>query len=324
VRFGCGCVNLGSASASATWSDQVHLVRTAVDAGVTVFDTADVYGAGSSERILGRALRGRRAEVTISTKGGYSFRPRVRVEQLARRRVAQLAKARGRSNLEVVSAPGTAHQLYASQDFTPRHLRAALEASLRRLKTDFVDVYQLHGPTRLLDDLLAELDDLRQAGTVRQFGVGAESVASAADWAPCLGGGVLQLPFGLLDPEAKELVFPATSVHGVEVWARGVLAGGILSAAIDDIASVAYHPKRHQIEALANIASEAGLRLDELAVRWVRRWPDIAVVLLGMSSIDHLERNLALAAQPALGDDLANEIAAAMSAPPTDHRHRSS
>jgi aryl-alcohol dehydrogenase-like predicted oxidoreductase len=288
-----------------------------------VFDTADAYGAGSSERILGRALRGRRAEVTISTKGGYSFRPRVRVEQLARRKVAQLAKARGRSERTVAAVPGTARQMYASQDFTPRHLRAALEASLRRLKTDFVDVYQLHGPTRLLDDLLAELDDLRQAGTVRQFGVGAESVASATDWAPSLGGSVLQLPFGLLDPEAEELVFPAAKVHGVEIWARGVLAGGILSAAIDDIASTADHPKRHQIEALAIIARDAGLRLDELAVRWVRRCPDIAVVLLGMSSIEHLERNLVLAAQPALSDDLANEIAAAMTAPPSDHRNRS-
>lgn len=320
MRFGCGCVNLGSASASGTWTDQIRLVRAAVDAGVTVFDTADVYGAGSSERILGRALRGRRAEVTISTKGGYNFRPRARGEQLARRSISQLAKAGRRTNRTVTAVPANARQLYATQDFTPRHLRDALEASLRRLNTDFVDVYQLHGPPHLLGDLLQELDDLRQAGTVLQFGVGAESVASAVDWVPSLGGEVLQLPFGLLDPEAEELVFPLASVHVVEIWARGVLAGGVLSAAIDDIASVADHPKRHLIAALAHVAREAGLQLDELAVRWIRRYPDVATVLLGMSSIEHLQRNLALAVLPALSDDLATEVAAALSARRNDHR----
>ena len=63
TTIGCGCVNLGSASSTTSWRDQVRLVRDAVDAGVLVFDTADIYGSGSSERILGEALRGRRERV---------------------------------------------------------------------------------------------------------------------------------------------------------------------------------------------------------------------------------------------------------------------
>ena len=72
-RLGFGCVRLGSASGDSSWRSDVQLVRAAVDAGVTLFDTADAYGHGASERILGKALRARREDVQIATKVGYRF-----------------------------------------------------------------------------------------------------------------------------------------------------------------------------------------------------------------------------------------------------------
>src|SRR4051812_9318058 len=81
VRLGFGCVNLGSAGGGRSVRSDVRLVREALDLGVRTFDTADAYGKGTSERILGRALRGRRDDAFVATKGGYLFRERTGPEQ---------------------------------------------------------------------------------------------------------------------------------------------------------------------------------------------------------------------------------------------------
>lgn len=320
MRIGCGCVNLGSASAGQSWNDHVRLVRSAVDGGVDLFDTADVYGSGASERVLGRALAGRRSEVMISTKGGYLFRPRSRWEQQARRLTARVSRAaahtmdrsgrRGEASLADLPGRSVVRTAYSAQDFSPPHLRRALEASLRRLRTDHVDVYQLHGPRDVHDDLFATLNDLRDAGMVRRFGVGAESIESATAWADVSGTDVLQLPFGLLDPQPAGRLREMVG-RPIEIWARGVLGGGVLSAAMRDPASVRDHPKSPTIEALLLLASEVGVPIDELAVRWVLGRSDIDVTLLGMSSPDHLARNLALVRDGPLSDELVDRVTAA-------------
>src|SRR4051794_41601541 len=89
TRIGLGCVGLGS-GADRRVADDVRLVRAAIDLGVTTFDTADVYGGGASEHVLGRAIGQRRDEVVVATKGGFVFRARPPVEQWARRRAKTL------------------------------------------------------------------------------------------------------------------------------------------------------------------------------------------------------------------------------------------
>ena len=93
MRIGFGCVNLGSAARGHSPRADVRLVQEAVDRGIDLFDTADVYGSGASERILGRGLGPRRDGVTIATKGGYRFRPRSAAEQTARRMAMKAQKA---------------------------------------------------------------------------------------------------------------------------------------------------------------------------------------------------------------------------------------
>lgn len=288
----------------------------AVDAGVLVFDTADIYGSGSSERILGEALRGRRERVRISTKGGYLFRPRSAYEQRARRAVATVRRLvdRPRSTTSTgVSAGagsggtggGGAGGAYGAQDFSAARLRAALDDSLRRLRTDHVDVYQLHGPPEVIEGLFDDLDDLRTSGKVGRFGVGAETIRSAADWMP--HSEMLQLPFGVLDPAAAPVVTRAVEC-GVEVWARGVLGGGLLSAAMRDPASVAAHPKQATIAGLLRIAGEAGIGVDELAIRWISAQPGVSTMLVGISSIEHLQRNVELAVAPPLPAEVRSAV----------------
>jgi len=288
------------------------LVQAAIDLGVTVFDTADVYGSGASEHVLGRALRTRRNEVVIATKGGFVFRDRPPIEQWARRRAKRWRQGgdRGRAAAASISAS------YARQDFSAQHIRQAVHASLRRLRTDRIDVYQLHDPQQVSPDLFDQLADLVTTGEVARFGVGAGSSGSADGWIDVRGVSVVQVPFGVLDPQAGTATIPLAHSHGLEVWARGVLGGGLFGLADRDPAAIAGHPKRRQVEAIRRIASEAGVDQCELAFGFIRATaPDVSTVLVGTTSREHLSKNLAAAAAPALSQDVLDALAELTTAP---------
>jgi aryl-alcohol dehydrogenase-like predicted oxidoreductase len=309
IRVGLGCVGLGS-GVHRRVADDVELVRGAIDLGVAVFDTADVYGGGASEHVLGRALRGRRDDVVIATKGGFAFRNRQPLEQWARRRakdVREVARTRGPARLRGAGGGGGGGGgAYAHQDFSPLHLRRAVHASLRRLRTDRIDVYQLHGPQAVVPDLIEQLIDLVAVGDVVRFGVGADTVSAADEWVGVQGIDVVQVPFGVLDPEASTSTLPMARRQSVEVWARGVLGGGLLGLAARDPDALAGHPKRHRVEALERISRESGLSQHQLALGFVRaRAEDISTVLVGTSSLEHLRGNLdAFTAAPLPADVL--------------------
>jgi aryl-alcohol dehydrogenase-like predicted oxidoreductase len=318
MRIGLGCVNLASASRGRSTKADVRLVHAAIDHGVRVFDTADSYGSGTSERVLGRAVKNRRDGLVIATKGGYVFRPRHVAEQTARRYAAVAKRSVDglRSPAGGADAGGSPGPVPGAgsrrQDFSVTYLRGAVDASLRRLGTDHIDVYQLHGPHELFPDLFEQLAGLVTAGKVGRFGIGAESVAEAAAWAPIDDVAVLQVPFGVLDPEAAADVFPAIEGRDegrdVEIWARGVLGGGVMAAAIADPGAIADHPKRPLVASLQEVASRHGIGLDELAVGFARTFTPISTVLLGMSTPEHLRRNLELVAREPLDPDVLADV----------------
>jgi aryl-alcohol dehydrogenase-like predicted oxidoreductase len=311
VRIGFGCVGLGSASGPSGRS-AVRLVHAALDAGVTVFDTADAYGSGASERTLGRALAGRRDQVEIATKGGYRFQERSPLEQRARRLVAPAARRVRAARDTGGGGIGGIGGGYRSQDFSPAHLRAALEGSLRRLGTDHVDVYQLHGPRERRDDLVPLLRGFVDAGLVRRIGIGAEELGVAVDWIcgphpGAIAPDVVQVPFGPLDPGAAEALLPQARRGGVEVWARGVFGGGLLAAARSG--ATLHATDRARVDALRSVAREVDLDLFGLAVGFVRSFPEVDVMMLGMSTPPHLERNLELVRSvPPLPPDVVDRV----------------
>ncbi len=298
--------------------DDVAFVGAALDRGITLFDTADVYGSGNSERVLGRALRTRRDEVVIASKGGYVFRPRSGLEQSARRTAKALARrvpsrqggsGAGGSGGGSAGGGSSGGGSYAAQDFSPAYLRSAVEASLQRLQTDRIDVWQLHGPRQPDPELLQGLQDLITTGKVGRFGVGAEDVDAAAAWATIDDVAVVQLPFGMLDPEAASTVFPLARRRGVDVWARGVLGGGVLRAAAIDPSSLADHPKHRVVERLAEIARQAGIGIDQLAVGFVlAHADDLATILVGTRSPAHLRRSVELMEAPPLPDAVLDAV----------------
>ncbi len=208
VRLGFGCVKLGSMSQAAGRPATKRLIREAIHSGVRFFDTADAYGAGTSERILGAALGSDRSNVIVATKGGYVFRDRSRLVRATRRILAPaLGRARAIQSARSSTAPqaSTTRTAYAAQDFTPSYLRAAVDDSLRRLRTDYIDVYQLHGPSSLCTDETLQLMEraraCRQDPRVRGR---ARTTGQRGVWLNLENLSRLQVPFGILDPEARE------------------------------------------------------------------------------------------------------------------------
>ncbi|MEQ1701971.1 MAG: aldo/keto reductase [Ilumatobacteraceae bacterium] len=296
ARLGFGCVRLGSVSSGSSWRTHVRLVEHAIDQGVTTFDTADAYGSGVSERVLGRGVGRRRADVCIATKAGYLFTERSMaahtLARSARPVVERLRRLRpGQSSTSSSTSPATAS--YERQDFSAGYLRGAVDASLRRLGTDYIDVFQLHGPTQVVPDLMEEVDRLKRAGKILRFGIGAESVSSAVQWLQVAGLDSLQVPFGVLDPQASFELFPQATQLGVEVWVRGVLGGGLLSRAAAD-EQLESDPKWPLIQQLGTLARQAGISVFRLALEYVRSFPEVSTVLIGVQSQRHFDDNLAM------------------------------
>src|SRR6266567_2472962 len=190
----------GNSYGATTDSVSIEAVRRAVELGVNFFDTADVYGWGHSEEILGQALKDRREDVFLATKvGGDFYHGGVRM------------------------------------NFDPGYLAFALDRSLQRLQTEHVDLYQLHNPpTELMGDPASYevLDTLKKEHKIDHYGV---SVHEPVEALLCLEAGkpeVLQIPFSLFRQEWIDEVFPEARRAGVGIIAREPLGNGFLTGTI--------------------------------------------------------------------------------------------
>lgn len=255
--LGLGCSRLGSTLSGCSGADAVRLLHHALDAGVTLFDTADIYGQGESERLIGEALRGRRQGVTIVTKGGQRFTAAQRAATLVKRPLRMLAGMipslrRGIAGRRAAPLP---------RDYTPAHLRRAVEGSLRRLGTERIDLYLLHSPSAediRRGEAFPLLERLRAAGTIGAWGISVDDAeaARAALRLPELRG--LQLPLAIAEDLRPELA--AAAAGGVTFLMREIFAGGPRDAASRRAAMAAAlsHPG-----ATALVGTTSAAHLDE-------------------------------------------------------------
>jgi aryl-alcohol dehydrogenase-like predicted oxidoreductase len=290
-----GTMNFGQ------WQEEsasAQIISAALDAGVTAIDTADVYSQGVSEEIIGRALRGRRDDVFLATK----FHGQIGTD----------ARNAGNSR---------------------RWITRAVEDSLRRLDTDYIDLYQAHRPdpnTSLLETLQT-LNDLIRQGKIRYYGTSVfpAHLQVEAHWLAEKYGLIAphteQLPYSLLVRGAEREVFPTVAKYGVGVLSYGPLAAGWLSgkyrtdaeqpesARADlipgrfDVTAQHNQRKLHAADALARLAEDNGLSLVELAVGFALNHPAISSVIIGPRTQDHLEAYLK-AATVELSDDILDRI----------------
>ncbi|WP_412079160.1 aldo/keto reductase [Streptomyces xanthophaeus] len=292
--IGLGCNNFGSRlDAAATRA----VVDAALDAGITLLDTADIYGGrGGSERHLGQALKGRRDQVVLATKFGFAG-----VDM-------QYGPAAG-------SRGGRAY------------VRRAVEESLRRLETDHIDLYQLHSPdpaTPVAETLVA-LTELVAEGKIRYIGhsnltgwqlAEAAHVARETGAAPFVSA---QNEWSLLERSAERELVPAALHYGVGVLPYFPLANGLLTGKIRRGAPVppgsrlegrdAYltEERLDVVEALAALADKHGRSVLELAIGWLSAQPGCASVIAGATSAEQVRANAAVADRP-LEPELLAEI----------------
>jgi aryl-alcohol dehydrogenase-like predicted oxidoreductase len=268
--------------------DAVRIIHRALDAGINVIDTADVYSAGTSEEVVGKALAGgRRERVVLATKVGLPL--------------GEDPNQRGTSR---------------------RWITEAVENSLRRLATDWIDLYQVHrlDPAVDLDETLGVLSDLVHAGKIRAFGastVAASGIVEAQWIAERRGRERLrteQPPYSLLTRAVEYDVLPTAQRHGMGVLTYSPLAGGWLSgkyrkgqevagpgsaarqlrfAQALDAAHPANAAKLDAADALGALADQAGLTLVQMAIAFVTRHPAVTSAIVGPRTTEHLESYLA-------------------------------
>lgn len=176
----------------------VRAIERALELGINFFDTADVYGTGHSEEVLGRALKGRRHEAVIATKFGFTY-------------------------------DETSRNVYTKINLSPNYIVAACERSLRRLGTDYIDLYQIHPgsiPDDRIDSVIHSLDQLKRKGWIRAYGWSTEDKAAAEKFARRSLAAAFQHPLNvLIDSPMVELC----ERHGVTSINNAPLAMGLLS-----------------------------------------------------------------------------------------------
>jgi aryl-alcohol dehydrogenase-like predicted oxidoreductase len=278
-RIAVGCMSFGDPARGAhPWSlpeeDSRPLIRQALEAGINFFDTANVYSAGSSEEIVGRALAeyGNRDELVVATK----------VHGV----MAEGPNGRGLSRKAIISS---------------------LDASLRRLGMDYVDLYQIHrwDPATPIEETLEALHDVVKAGKVRYLGASsmyawqfskAQYTAQANGWTPFVS---MQDHYNLLNREEEREMFPLCADLGVGVIPWSPLARGRLTrdwgteterSGTDKFGSTLYDDgDRGIVEAVAKVADRHGIPRAQVALAWVLSNPVVSAPIVGATKAHHLE-----------------------------------
>ena len=281
--------------------DSVRIIHSALDEGINFIDTADVYSAGESEEIVGKALKGRRDDVVLATK---FFMP-----------MGEDPNQRGGSR---------------------RWIIRAVEDSLRRLATDHIDLYQVHRPSPDTDveETLGALTDLVHQGKVRYIGSSSYSAAEIVEarWTARDRGlerfRTEQPPYSILTRLIELDVLPTAQRHGMGILTYSPLAGGWLSgrygqdanasptssarargalAARFDMSLPENERKLDAVQTLAKVADDAGLSIIELAIAFVIRHPGVTSAIIGPRTMEQLQSQLP-AANVALDDTVLDRI----------------
>ncbi|MCH6470561.1 aldo/keto reductase [Sinomonas terrae] len=293
---GLGCNNLGRANTpTETQEGTDAVVHAAVDAGITLFDVADVYGKtpGLSEEMLGRALKGKRDDVVVATKFG----------------------------MDMHGANGKDFGARGSR----RYIKQAVEASLRRLDTDWIDLYQFHtpDPETPIEETLSALDDLVHEGKVRYIGhsnragwqiAEAEFAARIGGYTPFVSS---QNHYNLLDRRAELEVTQAAEAYGLGVLPYFPLANGLLTGKYSrgsapegsrlshTRTNLVHDADWDQLDRFSAFAEERGLTELQVAFSWLAAQPSVASVIAGATKPDQIRENAEAASWQPSAEDLA-------------------
>lgn len=266
-------------------------LQRALDLGVTFFDTSDVYGCGHSERLLGQALADKRDRVVIATKFGNIFDEQTR---------------------QITGASGE-----------PEHVRRACEASLRRLQTDYIDLYQFHIGNYELDKAeatVAVLEQLVTEGKIRWYGWSTDDPARAAFFAQGQHCAAIQQRFNLFEGNTETLAICET--QNLASINRGPLAMGLLTGKFDQNSQLPTNDVRHswdfktgeqaqrlqKLDRLRAVLTADGRTLAQAALGWLWARSPVTVPIPGFKNIQQVEENVGALVHGPLTQAQMNEI----------------
>lgn len=259
-----GCMSLGN-------DDDINaaIIHRAIDAGINYFDTADVYQNGYNETSLGKAIAGKRKDVLIATKAGNVVRP-----------------------------DGKGFDWNPSKE----HILAACEASLQRLGTDFIDLYQLHGGTieDNIDETIEAFELLQQQGKIRYYGISSIRPNVIREYVERSKIASVMMQYSLLDRRPEEECLPLLKNQEVSVLARGSVAKGLL---IDKAAAPYLNYTTEQVAAAARAVQSVTTPLrgaTQVALRFVLQQPGVTAAVVGIRTMEQLEEAIRTIESPIL------------------------
>jgi aryl-alcohol dehydrogenase-like predicted oxidoreductase len=274
-RIAFGTWQLGGDWGAFDENAAVETIRRALDLGINFFDTAQGYGFGASERILGKALRHElmreRDEVVIATKGG--LRP---------------------TDAGLV------------RDSSPAWLRSGVDASLAALDVDYIDLYQVHWPDPAVpfSETAGALADLVDEGKIRHVGVSNYDAAQMAEFSAVLPVETVQPPYHLFRRDIEAELLGYCRAHEIGVLVYGPLAHGLLTGTLNPDSTFAdddwrrnssvfrgdtYLRNLNVVEELRRFAAKLGVTISQLAISWTLSQPGVDVAIVGARRVKHLE-----------------------------------
>jgi aryl-alcohol dehydrogenase-like predicted oxidoreductase len=295
---GLGCARIGGIFQRDSRAF-VDLLKAARDGGVNFFDTADMYSQGESEELIGRAFRGQRHTVIIASKAGHVLPARRKFVARLKPFLGPVLKlVRLRRDRLPASARGA-----LTQDFTPRYLTNAAEGSLRRLRTDYIDLFQLHSPPADVverGEWLPALDAMKRAGKIRYYGVSCDTMEAGLAALKYPEVSAVQFPLNLLEQRAAEALGPQLRARNIAGIARECLHNGLLVKAAEEVNVGAFSANeeetRHREGLLATFrqrAAERGVSLARFAMDYVAGVEGVSIALIGARTLDQLNGLLA-------------------------------
>lgn len=276
-RLGMGCWAIGGHGwGSVDDNESIRAIRSAFERGTTLFDTADVYGFGHSETLLARALGDERRKVAISSKFG------VRWDEGSRK---------------------------TWRDISPKYMRMAVEASLRRLKLDTIPLYFVHWPDGKTPiwTVMAEMSRLRAEGKIGAVGVSNFSAAELQEATAVTVVDAVQVQYSIVNPEPALEVLPVCHAKGIPLITWGSLADGLLSGKFNPETrfDASDHRSRSEnfkgrrftailgmVDAMHGIAQDLRMTVAQLSLRWVLETAGVAVALFGAKTESQVWENV--------------------------------
>ena len=263
-EIGLGCMSIGTNVREAQ-----KTIEAALDSGINYLDTADLYNEGLNEEIIGNVLKGKRQDIILATKAGNRFE-------------------KGKDGW--------------TWDPSKKHIQTAVKASLKRLQTDYIDLYQLHGGTMEdhIDETIEAFEELKQEGVIRYYGLSSIRPNVIKEYVKRSSITSIMMQYSLLDRRPEEL-FPLLEEHQISVVARGPVAKGILTdrpfnQMSDSITQKGY--LTYSFEELQSLRSTfekellQGRPMQAVALQYCLASPVVASVVAGASNSDQVRDNV--------------------------------